>query len=316
MKRLLAVLLCAAMLLVLSACKENIQSPANGETPSNTDKLSYDLEDGTHVVKNKDGEVVFAVLPDMHIGKIKRTTRTMERVIKWTNENDVDFSVFLGDNIETGYERRDPVTVSLFEEFMDSAKLFEKPYYVIKGNHDPHIPEFETNTLITCGDVAFIGFNAGYYMTDPNDSLKNNGLVKPTTLQWLEQTLEKCKGKRVVLGCHFSISEDAGFLAPIRTAGPVEAKGEEYVDFGREKILELAEKYNIELYFSGHEHNADNITGKAGIMTNWNLASVGVNEIFALVRISDIKAVIEFRDANDGSKIIRTDEYAFQRAVK
>ncbi len=324
MKRFLAIVLSAILLLPISACGGNsTDNPINSGSEATSgnevdpNALSYDLEDGTHIVKNSDGTVVFTLMPDCHIGHHKRNTRSMERVIEWSNANKVDFTVYLGDNINTGYRPGDKTTVAEVAEFFDSTKLHTSPFYVIKGNHDPSITEFETNTLIMCGDVAFIGFFAKYYQVDPENARLNNGLVEPGTLKWIETVMEKCKGKRIILGCHFSIVEnDSNFLAPIRSAGAVPAMNKDYVDFGREKILELADKYNVELYFSGHEHNGENPSGTAGSLTNWSLSSIANNEIFTVVRVTSDKATIEFRDVNESGKIIRTDEYTFQKTVK
>lgn len=293
-------------------------SPSSSETAVDAiDTLTYDKEDGTHVVKNNDDITSFAIFSDPHIGQKKVFSRTLERAIEWVNNTDyVDFTFFLGDNVDDGYYNTVGVSEAQVELFYKSTALFKKPYFVIKGNHDVNVPQFEKNTVVECGDVALVGFFADYYTMDPDDIYKSNGRVSQFQLDWLEGALAKCKGKRVILACHYSIViDDANFTAPIPESQPVPKRDLATIDFGREKILELAKKYNIELYFNGHEHNQNMPTGVADTLTDFNIGSLGNSGLFAVVTVDDEKAVVELRNSNNADKIIKTVEYKFTRSI-
>ena len=70
-----------------------------------------------------------------------------------------------------------------------------------------------------------------------------------------------------------------------------------------------------ELYFNGHEHNANMPTGTAGIMTDFNIGSIGPGRVFALVTVDDEKAVVELRKANQADTVIKTVEYKFKNSI-
>ncbi len=325
MKRFISVFMVLILLLSVCGCKTteddgDFSAPSSSATDAYAnaiDGLTYDKEDGTHVVKNNDDITSFAIFSDSHIGQKKVFSRTLERAIEWVNNTDyVDFTFFLGDNIDNGYYNSTGVSESQVEQFYKSTALFKKPYFVIQGNHDPRVPQFEKNMVVECGDVTLVGFFADYYTMDPDNIYKSNGRVSQFQLDWLEDALAKCKGKRVILACHYSIVvDDKNFTAPIPEAQPVPKRDLECVDFGREKILEFAEKYNIELYFNGHEHNDSMPTGVAGTMTDFNIGSLGNEGLFAVVTVDDVKAVVELRNANHTDEVIKTVEYKFTREI-
>lgn len=321
MKKFLAALLAFILLLTVVGCKAQVDED-NSSTDSNdkqasVEELYYDKEDGTHVVKNDDDITSFAIFSDSHIGQKKVFRRTLDRAIEWVNNTDyVDFTFFLGDNVDNGYYNEAGVSEAHVKTFYEATSLFQKPYFVIRGNHDVRVPRFEENLIVECGDVALIGFFADYYTMDPDNIYDSNGKVPEDNLKWLEEAFEKCKGKRVILACHYSVVVgDNNFSAPIPEAQAVPKRNLEWVDFGREKILELAEQNNVELYFNGHEHNTECPSGTAGSMTDFNIGSLGNHGIFAVVTVDDEKAVIEIRNANDSETVIKSTEYTFTRDI-
>ena len=335
MKKILSIIIISVLLLTVCGCgsKGNngdnnkpdnqssspsssaVDSSADGTTSGET--AMYTEKDGVCIVGNKDDITTFAIFSDAHIGQNKVYKRNLEAAIEWVNNTQaVDFTCFLGDNLDNGYYNQTGVTEVQLADFNDAIKLFKKPYFVLKGNHDHAVAQFNENYAIECGDVVFIGFFASYYTMDPDEILKSNGRVSQFTLKWLEETLAKCKGKRVILACHYSIVVDQpGFTAPIPKAQAVPKRNLAWVDFGREKILELAEQYHIELYFNGHEHNGNLPTGTAGIMTDFNIGSIGPGRVFALVTVDDEKAVVELRKANQGDTVVKSIEYKFKKAI-
>ena len=82
------------------------------------------------------------------------------------------------------------------------------------------------------------------------------------------------------------------------------------MNFGREKILELAEKYNVELYFSGHDHRDYCPSGEIGTLTNFSIGLL--TDAFAIVRISENNAVIEIRSPDSPDDIVKKTEYTFK----
>ncbi len=318
MKKLMAIFTTFVLLLVMSACDNNITQTSSGESSTITEseaenKQSYDKEDGTHVVINNDDRVKFAIFADSHIGQRTIFNRKLERAITYVNENeDFDFTLFLGDNIDDGYYKDNETSPSQLATLNKIANNFNTPYYMLAGNHDANTPQFEHKMIIECGEVAVIGFFANYYMFDPEDIYTSNGRVDAEMLQWLEGAFEKCRGKRIILACHYSIVEGENFSAPIPHAQPVPKRNLDYVDFGREKILELAEKYNAELYFNGHEHQTDLPVGTAGVLTDFSLGSLGNHGLFAEVTVDKNKAVVELKDANNTDKTLKKVEYAFK----
>ena len=328
MRKILSFIIILVLLMTICGCGSKGSTITNNASSSSDDTISsdevtstdvpiYTEKDGVYVVQNKDDVTTFAIFSDAHIGQNKIHKRNLETAIEWVNETEaVDFTSFLGDNLDNGYYNQTGVTEAQLADFNDAVKLFKKPYFVLKGNHDHAVEQFNQNYAVQCGDVVFIGFFASYYTMDPENILKSNGRVSQFTLKWLEETLAKCKGKRVILACHYSIVVDQpGFTAPIPKAQPVPKRDLAWVDFGREKILELAEQYNIELYFNGHEHNVNMPTGTAGIMTNFNIGSIGPGKVFALVTVDNEKAVVELRKANQADTVIKTVEYKFKKLI-
>ncbi|MEE1197698.1 MAG: metallophosphoesterase [Acutalibacteraceae bacterium] len=322
MRKILSLVIIFLLMTVCGCGNTTNTQSSSVDTISSDDVTSTDIpiyteKDGVYVVENKDDVTTFAIFSDAHIGQSKVHKRNLETAIEWVNKAEsVDFTCFLGDNLDNGYYNQAGVTEAQLADFNDAVKLFKKPYFVLKGNHDHAVAEFKDNYVVQCGDVAFIGFFASYYTMDPENILKSNGRVSQFTLKWLEETLAKCKGKRVILACHYSIVVDQpGFTAPIPKAQPVPKRDLAWVDFGREKILELAEQYNIELYFNGHEHNGNMPTGTAGIMTDFNIGSIGPGKVFALVTVDSEKATVELRKANQADTVIKTVEYKFKNSI-
>ncbi len=319
MKKIMAVFTIFALVFLMTGCgdksevkKENISSTSNSSVV--TEKNYYEKEDGTHVVKSNDGKVKFAIFSDSHIGQRPIFKRALERAVTYVNEtDDFDFTLFLGDNIDDGYYQDANTSPSQLKILNDTASKLNKPYYMLAGNHDANTPQFEHKMIIECGDVAIIGFFADYYTFDPEDIYSSNGRVDDAMLVWLEEAFEKCNGKRIILACHYSIAEGKNFYAPIPHAQPVPKRDLVWVDFGREKILELAEKYGAELYFNGHEHQTDLPVGTAGTLTNFSIGSLGNHGFFAVVTVDKERAVVELKNANNTDEVIKTVEYVFEK---
>ncbi len=316
MKRIVAVLMALMLTVAFCGCQEKPSTESETQGTESGGQSVVNRDGGTHILDNNDGAVKFAVFADSHIGQSEKHTKTVEKAIAEVNKiGDLDFTLFLGDNIDNGYYYSgEDISAGQLSLFYEAAARLNKPYYVISGNHDANTTKFEKDMIIECGDVAIIGFFANYYTFDPDKIYDSNGKVSAGMLMWLEKAFEQCKGKRIILACHYSIAEEDGekFSAPIPPAQPVPQRDEEMVDFGREKILELAEKYNAELYFNGHEHKADMPTGTAGVLTNFNIGSVGNQGLYAIVTVDKSKATIELKDTDCDGNTVKAVEYIFK----
>ena len=282
MKKLISLLL--SLVLVLSVC-------GCGEK-------SYQKEDGTNVVTTYKDGVSFAIFTDAHVGASESHNFRVTKAVEFVNQTDyIDFAVFLGDNIHSGYTETD-LAKEQVAKFKEITSGFEKPYYYLRGNHDEAINDFPEHFVVECGDVAFIAFYSKIMWRNEKPYASGWG-VPAEDLKWLEETLEKCRGKRVIFGCHVGIVQDnPNFNTWLESKAVDEKTGEVLLDFGREKILELAEKYNVELYFNGHEHNRDVPNGVAGTMIDFNLGSIGGDGVYSVVTVEEDKAIIEIRDLN------------------
>lgn len=331
MKKIISVLMAVTVILMLSACNgnstlgttnssessDNAGSAVTNENNDNTNNNKSDSDDFV-ILNSKNSTVKFAIFADSHVGRQSIVNNRVKRTMEWVNTtDDLDFLLFLGDNIENGYFD-DSHTLADQLKLLNEITLNSKvPYYYTKGNHDAKTAAFHDNIAVVCGDVAVVTFFASYYCPDPDDIYLNNGLVSEETLIWLENTFEKCAGKRIILACHFSIvnNDSENFTSPIGDARVIPKRNNTYVDFGRETILNLAEKYNIELYFNGHEHNAEMPVGNAGTLTDYNLPGLGINGTFVTVTVGAESAIIELRDNRNADDVIKSFNYKFTREI-
>lgn len=313
--KILSVTLVLAMLFSFAGCEKTNTNTDSGEstgsdvseqTSSQSVTSVTKSEDGVYTVSNNDDVTTFAIFSDTHVGKGMRPCMVLEKLGKWTSaQSDIDYVLFLGDNINDGYVNSRALMIEQLELFNKYIVNLQKPYFMLRGNHDADVTDFDENFIIECGNTNVIGFFADYYQLSATDSLINSGKVSDSTLSWLESALEKSAGKRVILACHYPIADkdDVDFGSPILP----ETNG---VNFGREKILELAEKYNVELYFSGHDHRDYCPSGEIGTLTNFSIGLL--TDAFAIVRISENNAVIEIRSPDSPDDIVKKTEYTFK----
>lgn len=303
-------LLLAVVIFILAGCTAPADSQKTGSESSSSVATSSgsvtENTDDVYTVANTSDTTTFAIFSDTHIGEEMRHVRTLKNVSEWVNsKDDINFVLFLGDNIHYGYAANKTLMQSQLDLFNKYAPTLKKPYFVMRGNHDPDVMEFEDKMLIECGDTNVICFFADYFMTDPNDSLQNTGKVSSAMLKWIEEALKKSAGKRVVFACHYAIADKDG----VNFTSPILPKTDEN-DFGREKLLELAEQYDVELYFNGHEHNKNCPSATVGNLTNFNIGKF--TNVFAVVSVSADGAVIEIHDSDSPETVIKTTEYKFK----
>ncbi|MBO4595504.1 MAG: metallophosphoesterase [Bacteroidales bacterium] len=191
----------------------------------------------------------------------------------------------------------------------------------IQGNHDTDVEEFYRNCAFQCGGVRFICFFCHYCaLPAPPGQYKSTGRIADDTFAFVKDQIERAAKdpeiRQIVLVNHWGIAP--GFKWHIYDA--CEANG---WNDNRQKILDLAEKYNIRLYINGHEHNRDFPVEKVGNMYDINCGAVasGDQGKWSLVEITPDKALFHiYTRANtelapDGSTVF-TSLPALERTIE
>ncbi|MBP3923776.1 metallophosphoesterase [bacterium] len=195
-------------------------------------------------------QIKFVQIADAHyFGGINYRYNVLKSAIEDINkQNDLDFVVFTGDNIDRPKEKD-------LIEFIQIIKKLKKPYYIIIGNHDV----YKANGLSKARYMEIVNGNNVFKKPSPNyvfckngfvfivvDGAKevipgSNGYYKAETLNWLEKQLVKYKDEHVVILQHFPLIE------PQPQRSHETYKAEEY--------LKILDKYdNVIAVISGHYH--------------------------------------------------------------
>lgn len=169
--------------------------------------------------------VKFAQLTDIHYtvsgttesGRdVSKSQIALQAAIIRLNASDVDFVVFLGDNI-------DKSTTENLEGFMNIVKDLKKPYYMIIGNHDAHkasgmSKEDYIKIIKKYNPNQFSKNSYFYFHPTPEivaifmDGTANtvptaHGNFNKTKLAWLEKLLKKNKNGKAVILQHYPLIE-------------------------------------------------------------------------------------------------------------
>lgn len=195
-------------------------------------------------------QVKFAQVTDTHYaGGVNYRYNVLKSAIEdINNQENLDFVVFTGDNIDRPKEKD-------LIEFLQIIKKLKKPYYIVIGNHDV----YKANGLSKTKYMEIINGNNVFKKPSPNYVFSKNGFVfividgakevipgsngyyKADTLKWLEKQLVKYKDKHVVILQHFPLIE------PQPQKSHITYKAEEY--------LKTLDKYdNVIAVVSGHYH--------------------------------------------------------------
>ena len=167
-----------------------------------------------------------------------------------------DFVIHLGDMVHplphmAAYSLATKEAKKIFSPLMPNMKF-------VPGNHDigdkpslvsPAGPA-DKDTLTSYKE----SFGEDYYSFEFNDiqfivmnsSLVNNVEEEHSQKKWLETTLEKVRNSRIFLFSHYP---------PFINDPAEDSHYDNYAEPGRQWLLGLAEKYNIEAIFSGHVHH-------------------------------------------------------------
>ena len=107
----------------------------------------------------------FAYMADTHIAEGSSSIADLEACIKDINSNpEIQFSILAGDITEFGSDKEIKLAKSIIDKF-------EKPYYILAGNHDSKWSESGCNTFekvfgyghfeFEAFGVKFVGTNSG-----------------------------------------------------------------------------------------------------------------------------------------------------------
>ncbi len=267
----------------------------------------------------------FAVLSDSHVGAgynfenydwLYNIYAHLKAIHK---ETPLNFVMELGDNINNGYQNTYKPD---YEEYLEVVKKLEIcdavnpiegiakgkiPHYEIQGNHDTSMStRFFRQKLWFAENAngkktAYIAFFAGYggYPAVVNTvkgdcgTYRSYGIIEEEMSNFVEKSILEAienNAKQIVLCCHFGIAPDLlGQILP---------------ESGFGKIENLCKKYDIKLYFSGHEHNAQYTLRKCGTLYNYDAAMT--MHKYSVVEIYEKQIITRIYNTEDNS-LYRTD---------
>lgn len=189
-----------------------------------------------------------------------------------------DFVVSTGDNFyDDGVQGlADPHWRCSFQEVYTSSAL-QIPWYNVLGNHDYRgsveaqikytatDPRWQlparfysvVRSITTKHQVRFVFLDttpfAEEYRNPASDSYLSSAAQQDTTaqLRWLESTLKQSNARwNIVVGHH-----------PIFSSSPCHGDTEELI----QTVLPILEKYRVQVYLCGHDHNLQHLKPEGGI---------------------------------------------------
>ncbi len=168
--------------------------------------------------------VKFAVTSDIHYtvatdadnGKYSNSTKALRGFVDRVNENDYDFVIFLGDNID----KSKPVNL---RGFLNIIRHIKTPYYLVMGNRDVHkisgMSKEEYIKIVAQNNKYQKKFQNSYYFCPTNDLIvivldgvasgmpSEHGIFTTKTLKWLDEVLTKNKDKKALIFQHVPYKE-------------------------------------------------------------------------------------------------------------
>ncbi len=262
----------------------------------------------------------FAVLADSHVGERYQWANyewlygVYAQLGKGHKEKPLDFVVQLGDNIDDGYERTFEPDYKLYLETVKGLELCDAenpienrragtiPHYELQGNHDTSMDTrfFRQRLWYTqnaAGEkVAYVAFfveyggypAVAYRVKGDYESYRAYGVIEEETVEFVEKSILEAASKNVkhvVLLSHFGIAPD--LISPVLP------------ETGFGKIENLCKKYNVKLYFSGHEHNIPYSLRKCGELYNYDAAMT--HDKYAIVELYKTRAIVRIYNTTDNS---------------
>lgn len=230
------------------------------------DALSQSLVKTSHINNIQNGKLNFIVLGDWGRKGNHRQDKVADQMGVWAENNSGDFVITVGDNFyNSGVESvADKHWRKSFNEIYTAESLYI-PWYVTLGNHDyygnvqaqinytgisgrwnlPNRYYAKDFAIDDTTSVKFIFIDTNIFVEDyRKDPKKYKGIldVQPQTqLAWIDSTLSVSNAKwHIITGHH-----------PVYSASYRHGNTEEL----HEHLLPLLNKYKVDLYFCGHDHD-------------------------------------------------------------
>ncbi len=203
----------------------------------------------------------FLWFSDSHIGDPAWGAGEFDNLVTNMNSREADFVIATGD--VCGAQLGDYATQEDVDLYNASAANFAMPHYEISGNHDPlWFPHF----VIDNQDVRVIGLIS--------ESVPE-GDVTDEELVWLEAQLRESSGRRIIIACHFPLSN---VFDPDRC-----------IQKNRDEIIALCNQYNVRLFLSGHLHGNCQTDVVGNVTLNVNGGAISApNEPFTRWMLCDV----------------------------
>jgi 3',5'-cyclic AMP phosphodiesterase CpdA len=205
------------------------------------------------------------------------------QIVDEINNSAFDLVVHTGDITNTGlreaYERSQPL-----------LQKIEKPLIVIPGNHDCRNVGYELFEKYY-NDLNGVYSGDGFILIYVDSSIpdRNEGRVGSTKFEWLKEQLMKYSAKKLkIVAVHHH-------LIPVPKAGT-----ERNVLYNAGDLIDLFQKYDVDLVLSGHRHypNVLNVDGmvisnagcmscqkiRAGDICSYNQIDIKPEEISVTIR--------------------------------
>lgn len=187
---------------------------------------------------------------DIAKGKKADAAKVLKCFVARMNEQNQDFVVFLGDNI-------DKAKPELLKGFMNEIKPIKRPYYLVVGNHDSYkysgMDRKQFADIVSADSPYQKKYQSNYVFHPSSDVVGivldstsagmpgTHGYFSEDTLKWLDNTLTEYKNKKVIIFQHVPIKE------PIKNESHNILNADEY-----KKIIDKHD--NILMIASGHYH--------------------------------------------------------------
>lgn len=208
----------------------------------------------------------FALVSDIHYdinkgSKLTTSQKALDGLIARINENDYDFVVFLGDNIDKSRKE-------VLESFLDRIKDIKTPYYIVLGNTDAHkisgLTKQEFMEIVKKKNKNQRSLSPSYTFSPASGFLcivldstssfmpSTHGIFTDKTYEWYDRTLKENKDKKVLVFQHVPYNE------------PYEDATHNILDKYQYKYI-LDKHNNIYLIASGHYHKSAFATDENGL---------------------------------------------------
>lgn len=181
------------------------------------------------------GRFTFATIGDLHVLDARSTGIVNQAVDSINARDDVRFTVVLGDLATDG----EYVELNLAHT---SLARFEKPYFVIPGNHDVNMraKNIYGNYTKLFSDVNWRDEEEGWLFMgiDSTNEAKSDVAIRPDQIAWIEKQLKKTNAKRpIALMTHHPFNPNTKYRVQ-----------------NADDVLAMFSDHNLKLVAAGHFH--------------------------------------------------------------